>query len=82
MRSRILNLFPPASTAAFRAWLKGNTGMKLRSDAAVQCLLYEGINNFESLTHFDKRSIEQMPTICKEGIDAIDADAENGIAAE
>ena len=44
---------PPASTAAFRSWSKDNTGMKLSSDAAVQHLLYEGINNFESLTDFE-----------------------------
>ena len=73
---------PPASTASFRAWLKGNTGMKLSSDAAVQRLLHEGINNFESLTDFDKKSIERLPTICKEGIGAIVADPANGIAAE
>ena len=65
---------PPTSTGSYRSWLKSNTGMKLSSDAAVQRLLYEGINNFESLNDFDKKSIERLQTICKEGIDAITED--------
>ena len=70
------------STAAFRTWLKGATNMKLSSDAAVTRVLHEGINNYESLTDFDKKSIEKLPAVCKEGIDEILADPANGIAAE
>ena len=73
---------PPASSAAFRDWLKGNTGMKLSSDAAVQRILHEGINNYASLTDFDKKSIQALPAICREAITAVVADVPNGIAAE
>ena len=56
--------------------------MKLSSDVAVSRVLHEGINNYESLTDFDKKSIEKLPSVCKEGIDAIQEDLPNGIAAE
>ena len=70
------------STAGFRAWLKGNTEMKLSPDASVTRILHEGINNFEALLDFDKKSIQALPTICKENIAAIAQDEANGIAAE
>ena len=56
--------------------------MKLSSDAAVLCLLQEGLTNFDSLTDFDKKSLERLPSVCKETIPAIAADLPNGIAAE
>ena len=69
-------------TASFKNWLKGNTTMKLSSDAAVLRLLQEGLTNFDSLTDFDKKSLERLPSVCKETIPAIAADLPNGIAAE
>jgi hypothetical protein len=55
-------------TASFKNWLKGNTTMKLSSDAAVLRLLQEGLTNFDSLTDFDKKSLERLPSVCKETI--------------
>ena len=68
--------------AEFKAWLKASTNMKLSSDASVLRLTKEGITNFESLTDFDKKSIENLPKTCKENIKAITTDAPNGITAE
>ena len=56
--------------------------MKLSSDAAVLRLLQEGLTIFDSLTDFDKKSLEQLPSVCKETIPAIATDVPNGIAAE
>ncbi len=56
--------------------------MKLSSDASVLRLTKEGITNFESLTDFDKKSLERLPATIKESIDAIAADPQNNIAAE
>ena len=73
---------PPAVTNAFKSWLKGNVNMKLSSDSAVTRVTYEGITTFESLTDFDKTSIEYLPRTCKEKILAITEDIPAGIAAE
>ncbi len=73
---------PPAVTNAFKNWLKSNTGMKLSSDAAVTRLTYEGITDYRSLTDFDKKSLQSLPSICKETIPAIAKDHNNGIEAE
>ena len=70
------------SAAAFKAWLKDSTNMKLSSDASVLRLTKEGITNFESLTDFDKKSLERLPSTCKESIDEIIADVPNNIGAE
>ena len=40
------------------------------------------LENFDSLTNFDKKSIKRLPTVCKESIDAIAADIPNRIMAE
>ena len=56
--------------------------MKLSSDASVNRLLHEGINNYEALTDFDTKSIERLPSICKNNIPAIVEDLANGIPAE
>ena len=66
-------------TVAFRAWLKDSMNMKLSSDASVLHLTKEGITNFESLTDFDKKSLECLPATIKEPIDAIVADVPNNI---
>ena len=73
---------PPATTAAFRSWLKSNPNMKLTSDSSVTRITYEGITTFNSLLDFDKKSIESLSTICKESIPAVVADPAAGIAAE
>ena len=61
---------------------KATVNMKLSSDAAVTRILHEGITTFESLTDFDDKSIERLPTICKEDIDDIHEDLANGIQRE
>ena len=72
----------PATSAAFRSWLKSNSNIKLSSDASVLRITHEGITNYDSLLDFDKKSIQLLPSICKEKILAIPEDAANGIAAE
>ena len=76
------NIMPPTVTNAFKTWLKENVNMKLSSDAAVTRVTYEGITNFESLTDFDKTSIEYLPRTYKEKILAITEDIPVGIQAE
>ena len=73
---------PPVVSANFKSWLKSSSNMKLSSDAAVTRLTYEGITNFSSLADFDKKSIEAIPTICKNKIPAILEDTPNGIESE
>ena len=70
------------TTEDFEGWLKNASHMKLNSKASVLRLTKEGITNFESLTDFDKKSLEGLPAICKGSIKAIAADAANGIVAE
>jgi hypothetical protein len=70
------------TTEDFKGWLKNATNMKLSSKTSVLRLTKEGITNFESLTDFDKKSLEGLPAICKGSIKAIAADAANGIVAE
>ena len=72
----------PVVTAAFKAWLKASTNIKLSSDAAVTRITHEGITNFESLLDFDKKSLQLLPSICKEKVLAIPEDADNNVAAE
>ena len=72
----------PTTTQAFRAWLKSGTNIKLSSDAAVTRITHEGITNYESLLDFDKKSLQLLPSICKEKVLAIPEDAANNIAAE
>ena len=42
----------------------------------------EGITNFESLLDFDKKSLHLLPSICKEKVLAIQADAANNVNTE
>ena len=72
----------PASTQAFRAWLKGNVNMKLQTDAAVTCIMYEGINNYKGLADLDTKSIQQLPTCCRQQIDEVHQDLNLGIQQE
>ena len=69
-------------TADFKNWLKTSDNMKLSSNAAVLRLTKEGITNFESLTDFDKKSMERLPATCKETIAQIARDRANNIPAE
>ena len=71
-----------AISAQFKAWLKANVNIKLSSDAAVLRITKEGITGWDSLIDFDKKSIERLPSICKEKIPEILADAANGINQE
>ena len=72
----------PVTSQAFKAWLKASTNIKLSSDAAVLRVTHEGITNFASLSDFDKKSIENLPGVCKNSIPAIEADPTNSIASE
>ena len=72
----------PVTTQAFKGWLKSSTNMKLSSDASVLRLTHEGITNFTSLSDFDKKSIQLLPQICKNGIAEILEDIPNNIAPE
>ena len=66
-------------SAGFRSWLKASTNMKLSSDASVVRVTHEGITDFRSLVDFDKEALQNLPKVCKQGIDAIAADAANNI---
>ena len=56
--------------------------MKINSDASVLHLTHESIANFTSLSNFDKKSIEKLPSFCKKSIPAIEEDATNSITVE
>ena len=56
--------------------------MKLSSAAAVTHVTYEGIVNLESLTDFDKISIEYLPMTYKEKILTMSEDVPAGIVDE
>ena len=43
---------------------------------------HEGITNFASLSNFDKKSIEKLPSVCKNKFLVIEADPTNSIASE
>ena len=73
---------PPATTAAFRLYLKSNPNMRLMSDAAVMRVTYEGITSYESLADFDKASLKELARNCRETIPAVQADPAAGIQAE
>ena len=69
-------------SAGFRSWLKSSTNMKLSSDASVVRVTHEGITDFRSLVDFDKETMQNLPRVCKQRIDAIAADPANNIQAE
>ena len=69
-------------TNAFKNWIKGSNNMKLSSDVAVVRITHEGITTYLSLCDFDQKSLQNLPSIRKESIPAVTADAANGIAAE
>ena len=48
---------PLTTTAIFKDWIKNNTGIKLYSENSVSCLVADGINNYEALIDFDKKSL-------------------------
>ena len=56
--------------------------MKLILDASVIRLTHESITNFASLSDFDKKSIQFLPSICNNVIPTIEADATNNITTE
>ena len=64
------------------AWLKASDNMKLSYDISVTRLMKEGITDFEALTDFDKKSIQDLPKTVKETIPSITADAALGIAGK
>ena len=56
--------------------------MKLSLDALVLRLTHEDIANFSFLHDFDKKSIDNFPTVFKNSIPSIEEDATNRILAE
>ena len=72
----------PVTTQAFKGWLKSSNNIKLSSDASVLRVTHEEINNFTSMSDFDKKSIENLPSVCKNTIPATEADPTNSIAPE
>lgn len=73
---------PPTSTAQFRLYLKANSNMKLSTDVAVACVLYEGIQRFSVLSDFGKESIIAVAKKCMKAISEIDKDLLANIEAE
>jgi len=69
-------------TAEFEAWLKSSDNMKLSYDRSVDRLVAEGVTDFESLTDFDKKSIQSLPKTLKEMIPQISKDVGAGILAQ
>ena len=72
----------PVTNQAFKGWLKSSNNIKLSSDALVIRVTHEGITNFASLSDFDKKSIENLHSVYKNRIPAIEADPTNSIASE
>ena len=72
----------PATSVSFKSWLKAQNNTKLISDAAVTRVNYEEITNCESLTDFDKMSIDYLLRTCKEIIPATMEDCNAGISTE
>ena len=72
----------PVVTIGFKNWLKGSTNMKLSTDVAVVRITHEGITTYLSLCDFDAKSLQNLPSVCKESIPAVTADPANGITAE
>ena len=64
----------PVTSQAFKGWLKSSTNVKLTSDASVLRVTHECITNFASLSDFDKKSIENLPSVCKNSIPTIEVD--------
>ena len=56
--------------------------MKLSLDPSMLHLTHERITNFSFLCDFDKKSIRCLPSICKNSIPIIEADASNNIEAK
>ena len=73
---------PPSINSDFRTWINSNNTINLISDAYVVTITYEGITTFISLTDSDKKSIESLPTTCKEKIHAIIDNPAAGITSE
>ena len=71
----------PATTRAFKRWLKSPNNVKLISVTLV-LRLHEGITNFASLYDFDKKIVENFPSVYNNSIPSIEADARNTILAE
>ena len=72
----------PVTTQAFKGWLKSSNNIKLSSDDSVLRVTHEGITNVASLSEFDKKSIENLPSVFKNRIAVMEEDATNVIASE
>ena len=73
---------PPTTSAAFKSWLKSGPNVKLISDRAVNCILYERITTYDSLLDFDRKAIQGHPAVCKETILVIAGDPPINAGAE
>ena len=73
---------PPATTDAFKEFLKSPQYVKMMTNQAVNRVLCEGITDFDSLCDFDKDSLKSLNKNCQTEIPKILADAAANIAAE
>ena len=71
-----------ATTQAFRGCLKSSNNMKLSSDASALRISHEGITNFASLSGLDKKSIDNLTSVCKSNVPVIEANPTNSFASE
>ena len=65
----------PVTTQAFKGWLKSSNNMNLSSDSSLLRLTQEGMTNFACISDFDKKSIDNLPSVYKNRIPAIESDA-------
>ena len=56
--------------------------MKLSSDASVYRLTHEGIADFSSMCDFDKKSIDNLPSIYKKTVPTIEPHVTNSISSK
>ena len=73
---------PPDNNTSFGAWLKCNNTINISYNVDAVRMTYEGITRFYSLTDFDKKRIELLPTTFKEKISTISDDPAEVITAE
>ena len=71
----------PITTQAFKGWLKSSNNVKLNLDASVLRLTREGFTNFASLSEFDEKSLENLPSVCENSIPVIKLDPTKSIAS-
>ena len=62
--------------------VKSSNNIKLSLDASVLRVTYECVDNFASISDFDKKIIENLSSLCKNIIPTIEADPTTIISSE